>query len=103
MSKEPTYMTKERILGILKRNITSPDHDGYFVTEEALNKIVETAKQEARTEAIAFAEWVEENEWWFDYWICQDESETKNKSWNNDSTTPKNLTTEQLYNLFTKQ
>ena len=72
-------------------------------TEESFNEwLASKIKVEPSPEqdAVRFAEWVEDNGWWSDYWLLTDGSETKEKFWNNDSANPKNLTTEMLYQLF---
>ncbi len=85
----PTY--EEHI-----KDVTNPESDGHSIHSAIVIMMDEYAKQMS----IGFAEWIEEKLWWFDYWIMQDGSETKNKVWNNDSANPVNYSTEQLYTKY---
>ncbi len=65
-----------------------------------LEDAVDVLDKYAKQDAIGFAEWADDNGWWYDRWILTDGSETKEKVWNNDSANPVNFTTEQLYELY---
>lgn len=64
------------------------------ISSDELNEL-ESLSTPSEQEAIAFVDWIEENQWWYDQ-----ADDDPGQSWNKNSASPEKLTTTELYQLF---